>query len=165
LLCAGRVITRPPHVEMRAPRAGATFMVSMLAVTFGIALWTAARHWPLARGVVDEPATRRFDGATYAVRGWALDPLGVASIGVAAYDDWNSVAPTATWKATTGLRKTGPQGESLERYFPTYPESANGGFAVDIPRAGLPPHATCLRTQVRNRLGVVTEIDRRCLQP
>jgi len=137
----------------------------VLAVAFGIALWTEARHWPLARGVVDEPATRRFDGAIYALRGWALDPLGVASIDVAAYDDWDSVAPTATWKATTGLRKTGPQGESLERYFPTYPESANGGFAVDIPRAGLPPHATCLRTQVRNRLGVVTEIDRRCLQP
>lgn len=165
LLCAGRVILRPPNVQMRAAQARSTLMIAVLAAAFGSALWTGARHWPLARGVVDGPATRGLDGTTYAIRGWALDPFGVASIGVAAYDDWDSLAPAATWKATIGLRKTGPQGESLERYFPTYPESANGGFAVDIPRAELPAYAHCLRTRVQNRLGVVTEIDRRCVQP
>ncbi|MGE5668601.1 MAG: hypothetical protein ACM338_10450, partial [Betaproteobacteria bacterium] len=107
-----------------------------------------------------QPASRRFDGAVYAIRGWALDPFGVAVIRVAAYDGWDSVTPTATWEATKGLPSTG-----LERYFPTYPESTNGGFALDVPRSVLPPHAHCLRTQVQNRLGITTEIDRRCLRP
>lgn len=158
LLCAGRAVAQP-----RATQARRLLVTAVLAAAFGMALSIGARQWPLARGVLDEPATRRFDGGVYAIRGWAADPYGVAGVRIAAYEGFDSVTPSATWATSTGLPKTGPHGESLERYFPTYPESANGGFALDIPVAALPAHGWCLRTQVRNRLGVVTEIDRRCL--
>lgn len=165
LLCVGRGIARPAQIGARAARAKALSVIAVLTVAFGFALWSGARQWPLARGAIDEPASRRFGGAVYAIRGWALDPFGVTAIRIAAYDGWASGTPSATWEATMRLPKTGPEGESLNRYFPTYPDSANGGFALDIPRAGLPPNARCLRTQVWNRLGVVAEIDRRCLSP
>ncbi len=165
LLCVGRGIARRAKGEARAARARALCVMAALTLVFWIASWSGARQWPLARGVIDLPVSRRFDGAVYAIRGWALDPFGVTAIRVAAYGGWDSRIPSATWEATLGLPKTGPEGESLERYFPTYPDSANGGFALDIPRTALPPNAHCLRTRVRNRLGVVTEIDRRCLSP
>ena len=164
LLGIGRALRTPaPPGSRAAPLAvGVAYLALAAALAAGLLL--AARHWPLGFGVVDLPATRRLDGDDYAIRGWAVDAWGVAAVRVAAYSDLDTATPAAVWDATIGRPVDGPQGESLRLYFANYPGAAHGGFAVDVPRSAWPATAPCLRTRVQNTLGVVTEIDRRCIE-
>jgi hypothetical protein len=165
LLGLGRVLARPAPETAGGVSAKALGLTLMLAVMFAGALLGAARQWPLARGVIDTPQTRQLGAGDYALRGWAIDPFGVDGVQIAAYEAAGAATPRAVWEVPANRPKTGSLGDSLQRYYPTYPGSADGGFAFDVPRDVPAGGAPCLVTRVRNRLGVMTEIDRRCLTP
>jgi hypothetical protein len=165
LLGLGRVPARPAPETAGAVSAAALGLTMTLAVVFTAALLGGARHWPLARGVIDTPQTRQLGPGAYPLRGWAIDPFGVAAVRIAAYETPGAANPRVVWEVPANLPKTGSLGESLQRYYPTYPDSVRGGFAFDVPRDVVAGGAPCLVTRVRNRLGVMTEIDRRCLTP
>ena len=118
----------------------------------------------MAHGIVDEPKTRELDGDAYAMQGWAVDPFGVRQVRVGVYEGWDAKTPRSEWSARVGLPVRGSYGESLERYYPTYPGAERSGFAVDVPRDALLTGASCLRTRVENGKGTLTEIDRRCIE-
>ena len=162
LACGYAVATWPRSSHGLRVASVATFAV--LTAAFAIAFVETARRTPMGRGVVDLPATRVVAGDHYALRGWALDPFGVRLVRVGVYDDWNAREPRAEWTATASLPTSGAQDESLARYFPTYPGSARGGFAIDVPRDALAGRPSCLRVRVENTLGIRTEIDRRCVR-
>lgn len=163
LLLVGRPFAVAPRANGAVGWRAVVVGVALTAI-FAVGLVAAAHRLPMARGVVDEPTSRRIDGPLYPLRGWALDPFGVARVLVRAYATLDSETPVATWSTTADLPKRGAFGESLERFYPTYPASHAGGFAVDVPREVL-QRAPCLRTVAANRLGVATEIDRRCVKP
>jgi hypothetical protein len=133
------------------------------AIVIGSWLHDLAARSPMAHGIVDEPKTRELGAGAYSMRGWAVDPFGVRQVRVGAYDSWDASSPHSEWHAAVGLPVQGPHGESVDRYYPTYPGAASSGFAVDIPRAALQSGASCLRTRVENEVGALTEIDRRCI--
>jgi len=134
------------------------------AIVIGLWLYHLAARSPIAHGVVDEPKTRELGADAYAIRGWAIDPFGVRQVRVGVYDGWDASTPRSEWNAAVGLPVQGPHGESVDRYYPTYPGADRSGFAVDIPRAALLTVPSCLRTRVENGKGVLTEVDRRCIQ-
>jgi hypothetical protein len=134
------------------------------AIVIGAWLYYFAMRSPMAHGIVDEPKTRALGAATYSMRGWAVDPFGVRQIRVGVYEDWDASTPRSEWRAAVGLPVQGPHGESVDRYYPTYPGADRSGFAVDIPRDALVSGASCLRTRVENAHGTSTEIDRRCIE-
>ncbi len=164
LLGIGRALCSPVPARSRVSllAVGAAYLA--LVAAFAGSLSFALRHWPAGFGVIDLPATRHLSGDVYSIRGWAVDPWGVGAVRVAAYPDLDAATPMAVWDAGIGLPVGAPQGESLVQYFPNYPGAADGGFALDIPRSAWPAAAPCLRTRVQNLLGVVTEIDRRCIE-
>ena len=163
LVGIGRLAAQPWDATRRAaPAVGAA---AALALALAVAMHAAAREWPMARGVVTAPATRQADGSVYPLRGWALDPFGVDAVVVAAYASLEAKRPVARWEAPASGVTIGAFGESLGRYYPTYPDSTRGGFAVDVPREAIAAGGRCLRTSVRSHAGVTTEIDRRCLTP
>lgn len=139
-----------------APRKGAVeaaalaLAVAATAAACGLALrWAEAQ--PIALGVVDEPVTREVKGA-FAVKGWAVDPFGVAAIrvtvGERAFEARHGEAPTP----------------DLAKLFPAYADGAHGRFVLDVPAAEAGASGEVpMRVVVRNRLGVETEIDRRRL--
>jgi hypothetical protein len=133
------------------------------AIVIGLWLYHLAARSPMAHGIVDEPKTRELGGGAYSMRGWAVDPFGVQRVRVGVYDGWDASIPRSEWNATVGLPVQGQHGESVDRYYPTYPGADRAGFAVDIPRAALFAAPSCLRTRVENANGVLTEIDRRCI--
>jgi hypothetical protein len=174
LLCGGRGWRWLRSAPLRAA-AGASprrLVTNLAPVMIGVALAAAlaaslslaARRWPLAHGVLGMPATREFAGAVLDVRGWAVDPFGIATVQVAAYRDWDDRHPAASWDASFAGPVYGPLGESLARYFPTFRDAAHGSFELRIARSAWPAAAPCLRTRVLNGAGVWTEIDRRCME-
>jgi GNAT superfamily N-acetyltransferase len=163
LLGAGYAVATWPRGSP-GPRIVSVAAAVVLTAAFAIVLVETARRTPMGRGVVDEPATRVVAGDRYALRGWALDPFGVRYVRVGVYDDWNAREPRAEWTATAALPTGGAESASLARYFPTYPGSERGGFAIDIPRDALAGRPSCLRVRVENTLGIRTEIDRRCVR-
>jgi hypothetical protein len=163
LLAAGYAVATWRR-DTAAPKAVSVAALLVLTLGFAIALVETARRVPMARGVVDQPATRTVTGDPYSLRGWALDPFGVRQVRVGVYDSWDAREPRAEWTTVATQPTVGAQGESLARYFPTYPDSARGGFALDVPRAALVGRTSCLRVQVENALGIRTEIDRRCVR-
>ena len=76
---------------------------------------------------------------------------------IVAYGARGAGNPRIVWEAPANRPQTGSLGESLQRLYPTYPDSAGGGFAFDVPRDVLAGGAPCLVTRVRNRLGVMTK--------
>jgi hypothetical protein len=134
------------------------------AIVIGLWLYHLAARSPMAHGIVDEPKTRQLGGNAYSMRGWAVDPFGVQRVRVGIYDGWDARTPRSEWSAAVGLPVQGQHGESVDRYYPTYPGADRSGFAVEIPRAALLTAPSCLRTRVENAKGVLTEIDRRCIQ-
>jgi hypothetical protein len=112
--------------------------------------WADGRR--LAVGVVDEPLGNRVSPAGFTVRGWALDPSGVAEV-----------------NATIGSRRlaatTGQPSSHVQRVFPSYPESKRAAFVIEVPAEALATLPVAMRIEVKNARGVVTEIDRRRLQP
>jgi len=163
LLAVGYAVARITRATA-APRAVSVAAVLVLIAGFGFVLADASRRVPMARGVVDLPATRVADGDVYALRGWALDPYGVRQVRVGVYDGWDAEVPRASWTTTATRPTGGTQGPSLARYFPTYPDAGRGGFALDVPVSALAGRTSCLRVHVENSLGIVTEIDRRCVR-
>jgi hypothetical protein len=140
------------------------FAVAVVTATvIGAWLYQFAARSPMAHGIVDEPKTRELGAGAYSMRGWVVDPFGVRQVRVGVYDDWDAGAPRSEWPATIGLPVQGPHGESVDRYYPTYPGADRSGFAVDVPRAAFVSGASCLRTRVENAQGALTEIDRRCI--
>ncbi|MGH8801745.1 MAG: hypothetical protein ACREX6_05555, partial [Casimicrobiaceae bacterium] len=165
LLGAGRPLA--PRIRQAARERARAWRVAgaavILAALLAAVLVWGACHWPTGQGVVDLPATRRFEGGVYPMRGWAVDPWGVRAVRIAAYRDLAATAPERVWMASYGHAVQGPHGESLAIYYPTYRGADRGGFALDIDRSAWPANAPCLRTRVENLHGVETEIDRRCL--
>ncbi|HKU85621.1 MAG TPA: hypothetical protein VJV77_04710 [Casimicrobiaceae bacterium] len=139
-------------------------IATAIAILIGLGLYLLAARSPMAHGIVDEPKTRELGGGAYTMRGWAVDPFEVQRVRIGVYDDWDASVPRAEWNATVGLPVRGEHGESVDRYYPTYPNAGRGGFTVEIPRAALQAAPSCLRTRVENGKGVLTEIDRRCIQ-
>ena len=164
LLGGGFALARwrsPPSFRVAAVRVGFT---AAMAIVIGLGLHQLAMRSPMAHGVVDAPTTRELGGNAYSMRGWAVDPFGVRQVRVGAYDDWDARTPRSEWSATVGLPVRGLHGESVERYYPTYPGADRSGFAVAVPRTALLAGAACLRTRVENGQGTLTEIDRRCIE-
>ena len=133
------------HIAAMAGAAAVTIVAAIVVV-----LW--AREQPLALGVIDAPAGRDVSRAGFTLRGWALDPFGVAGVQV----------------EIGKLRREARYGEgsaSVAWVYPRYPDAAHGNFSLDVTgddlaQAGVAP---TLRVLVRNRHGAVTEVDRRRL--
>jgi hypothetical protein len=114
-----------------------------------LAKWADGRR--LAIGVVDDPLGNRVSPAGFTVRGWALDPSGVAEV--------NASIGSRRLAATTGQPSS-----HVQRIFPSYPESKRAVFIIDVPAEALATLPAEMRVEVKNARGVVTEIDRRRLQ-
>ncbi len=128
-----------------------------IALLAALAAALAATHWavrqPLAMGVVDAPAGREVPRTGFVLKGWALDPLGVASVRVRVAGHEASI-PRAQLRASP----------ELARIHGGYPDAARGNFELAVPAAWLTPPETPLRVEVVNVSGVATEIDRRRLR-
>ena len=111
---------------------------------------------PMAFGVVDRPAKNTVAPGDVEWSGWAIDPLGVASVELL-------VDGGATYTARYGLPYRGARNEPLTLYFPGYPNTADAGFAATVPAQALVRGDAEVRTVVVNTRGTRTEIDRRQL--
>ena len=105
---------------------------------------------PLAFGVIDLPEGR-LDAGDVEVRGWALDPFGIAAL--------EARIGSRSFPVREGLPKP-----EAARIFPAFAGAADSGFHVSIPAGVLTPASPVLRIVAVNRRGVETEIDRRRLQ-
>ena len=111
---------------------------------------------PMSFGVVDRPLQNKVSYGDVELSGWAIDPHGVAGVELV-------VDGGATYPAHYGLPYRGARNESLALYFPSYPDTANAGFAAQLPAQALGRGAAGVRTVVINSAGTRTEIDRRQL--
>jgi len=111
---------------------------------------------PLAIGVVDLPARNVVPADVVELSGWALDPQGVVAVEVV-------TGSGEVIAATRDVPYAGAHGESLELYYPGYPQHARAGFVARLPARLLDAGAVELRTYVVNGAGTRTEIDRRRL--
>jgi hypothetical protein len=126
-----------------------------LACLFGIALLAAGwllwtRNQPLAVGNVERIAQQQ--GRVLEVNGWALDPWGVKRV-------YATVGGGPRAEGTRGIER-----RDVQALYPGYPEAVSGGFRITIPSNAWRENET-LRVFVENRLGAVTEIDRRTIVP
>jgi hypothetical protein len=142
----------------RAIGAAAAFAVLAIgaAVVSQAPLRDAMIVTPMAFGVVDRPLQNKVPGGDVELSGWAIDPQGVARVELL-------VDGSATFSARYGLPYLGARNEPLALYFPTYPNTANAGFTVELPAQTLARGAADVRTVVINSVGIRTEIDRRQL--
>lgn len=130
----------------------AAFALVTTATAVVLALrWAQAQ--PLAIGVIDEPSGREIPADGTTVRGWALDPSGVAAV--------EAVVGEARLVTEFGQRvKPG-----LAPLYPAYPDAARAAFELrlDARQVALlfPQGEGDLRIVVRSRAGPTTEIDRR----
>ena len=111
---------------------------------------------PMAFGVVDRPRHNKVAGGDVEWSGWAIDPQGVARVELL-------VDGGATFPARYGLPYKGAHDEPLTLYFPAYPNTANAGFAGELPATALARGSAVVRTVVVNAAGTRTEIDLRQL--
>jgi hypothetical protein len=111
---------------------------------------------PMAFGVVDRPRHNKVAGGDVEWSGWAIDPQGVVRVELLV--DGGAVFP-----ARYGLPYKGAHDEPLTLYFPAYPNTANAGFAGELPAQALARGGAEVRTVVVNAAGTRTEIDRRQL--
>jgi hypothetical protein len=143
---------------VRAALAALTYAAIALGVAAALQplVRAAMAAVPMALGVVDLPARNVVAAGPVAISGWALDPQGVAAVEIVT--DSGEVIT-----ATPHLPYSGARGESLELYYPSYPEVARAGFVARLPARLLDSGAVALRTLVVSGTGVRTEIDRRRL--
>jgi hypothetical protein len=163
LIGAGYVVAHwrsPARLCVAVAEVGIT---TVTAIVIGWCLYQMAARSPMAHGIVDEPKTRELVGDVYRMRGWAVDPFEAQWVRVGVYDGWDASTPRSEWSAAVGLPVHGQHGESVDRYYPTYPGADRAGFAVDIPSTALLAGPSCLRPRVEDGKGVLTEIDRRCI--
>ncbi len=78
-----------------------------------------------------------------------------------------SASPKSRPASATGTvaATIGQPSSDLQRVFPSYPESKRAAFVIDVPAEALATLPAEMRVEVKNAKGVVTEIDRRRLQP
>ena len=141
----------------RAIVAAAAF--AALAIVVAILAQAPLRYamsvTPMAFGVVDRPRQNKVAGGDVEWSGWAIDPQGVARVEL--------VVDGAAFPARYGLPYRGAHDEPLTLYFPAYPNTANAGFAGELPAQALARGGAEVRTVVVNAAGTRTEIDRRQL--
>jgi hypothetical protein len=129
-----------------------------VATLGAVALALMATQWalgqPLAIGVLDAPGTMQVPREGFLIKGWALDPTGVAEVRVR----------VAGHEARIGREQLLPS-PHLEPIYGSYPDAARGNFELAVPAAWLTAAEVRLRVEVANLSGVVTEIDRRRLKP
>jgi hypothetical protein len=120
--------------------------------------WSQAQ--PAAIGVLDEPQGKQVAAAGLKLKGWALDPAGVESVQVHV----GSLQRPATYAQASPAAGT----LRVETIYPGYPDAGRPGFTLDLAPEDLAqagaPNPVLLRIEVKNRNGVVTEVDRRYLQ-
>jgi hypothetical protein len=147
----------------RATAAAVTFAVLAIgaAVVSQAPLRDAMIITPMAFGVVDRPPQNKVPAGDVELSGWAIDPQGVARVELLV--DGSATDGGATFSARYGLPYQGARNEPLALYFPTYPNTANAGFTVELPAQTLAHGAADVRTVVINSQGTRTEIDRRQL--
>ena len=149
----------------RAPKEnlleGAVGLVSLgVAVFVGMQVLQWSQAQPAAIGVLDEPQGKQVSAAGFKLNGWALDPAGVESVQVHV----GNLQRPATYQQVSPV----PGALRIETIHPGYPDAERPGFILnlgpeDLARAGA-PNPVLLRIEVKNRNGVVTEVDRRYLQ-
>ena len=110
---------------------------------------------PLAIGVLDMPSRKRVSASGAQLRGWALDPYGVDSVRL------HLGALERNFQYGAGR-------PDFEAAYPGYPDAARAGFSIDLKREDLAqasaPNPVRLQVEVKNRNGVVTEMDARNLE-
>jgi len=129
-----------------------------IAFLIAVALALLSTQWalrqPLAVGQVDEPATLQVPRENLVLKGWAVDPGGVASVRFQAGNNSGWVSGDKllpSWKTA--------------RIHPSYPGSNRAYFEFPVPPEWLAQPEVRLRVEVENKSGVVTEIDRRRVRP
>jgi hypothetical protein len=141
-------------------RAIAAVAFAVLAIGVAILAQAPLRYamsiTPMAFGVVDRPRHNKVPGGDVEWSGWAIDPQGVARVELL-------VDGGAAFPARYGLPYQGAHDEPLTLYFPAYPNTANAGFAGQLPAQALARGSAVVRTVVVNAAGTRTEIDRRQL--
>jgi hypothetical protein len=135
--------------------AGFAVLAIVVAILAQAPLRHAMRVTPMAFGVVDRPRQNKVAGGDVEWSGWAIDPQGVARVEL--------LVDGAAFPARYGLPYRGAHDEPLTLYFPAYPNTANAGFAGEIPAHALARGGAEVRTVVVNAAGTRTEIDRRQL--
>lgn len=135
--------------ELAAILGGAIVVVAAIAFTLQ---W--ARVQPLAIGVLDVPGDRRWPAGGLVLRGWALDPQGVARVEV--------VLGALRRDARYGAEPT----PDLAAVFPGYPDAGRGRFTLELDAndvAAAVPGGN-LQVLVHGRTGTVTPVDARRLE-
>jgi hypothetical protein len=142
----------------RGANAAAAFAVLAIsaALISRAPLQYAMDNAPMAFGVVDRPLQNKAPPGDIEFTGWAVDPKGVAQVELV-------VDGSAAFPARYGLPYRGAHDEPLTLYFPAYPDTADAGFAAQLPAEALAGGSAEVRTVVVNAAGVRTEIDRRRL--
>ncbi|MGZ5089247.1 MAG: glycan biosynthesis hexose transferase WsfD [Usitatibacter sp.] len=130
--------------DILGARIAMAAMVGVLLLSGGWLIWT--RHAPLAIGALDKMVEER--GRSLAVSGWALDPWGVKRV-------YATVGGGPQAEGTSTIER-----RDLEAGYPGYPEAASGGFQITLPSHAWRENEQ-MRIFVENRVGAVTEIDRR----
>jgi len=150
VLLGGWFMAPKQHAIEIAVGLGAVAIVALACAT--------AMGWaqvqPLAIAVLDQPVGRKAAATGLQLRGWALDPFGVESVDV----ELGKVHKPARY---------GEPSPELRAIFPGYPDGAYARFVLELGAEELAQaiaaNETTLRILVRNRHGIVTEVDRRRL--
>jgi hypothetical protein len=137
-----------------APAAAFGALAIAVAMLSLAPLRNAMEIVPMVLGVVDRPLQNKVPPGDVEFSGWAIDPQGVAQVELIV--DGADAVP-----ARYGLPYLGARGEPLALYFPAYPNTANAGFAAQLPAQALAHGSADVRTVVVNTAGMRTEIDRR----
>jgi len=136
----------------------AAVVIVLLAYGCFLAMsWAGSQ--PAGLGVLDQPAGRQVPATGLQLRGWALDPSGVAAVKVR----------VGTLERDARVGEASPERGMLRvaSIHSGYPDATRAGFALDLTaddlaKAGAPNPLT-LRVMVQGKSGAVTEIDRRNL--
>jgi len=107
---------------------------------------------PTAIGWVDAPGSDLTVGTKVHVRGWALDPAGVAGVEVR--------LDGHPYVARYGLKR-----EDVSKLKPGYPDSAAPGFEFDGDFGSITPERHALEIVARNRAGAETVLAHKSLIP
>lgn len=143
---AMRMVADVPRAAYEMASALVAVLLIVVASWFTLQ-WT--RSQPLALGVLDEPAGRSLPATGAKLKGWALDPEGVARVEI-------------TWAGERRDAAYGARSAALGAMFPGYPDAGRGGFALDLsPAEVLSARGEVLRVRVHNRAGGITVIDQR----
>jgi len=153
-IIAGTVVGRPTSLAFRL-----SVLAGALAVAMSAIVWIPVfRQQSLAVGVVDEPESNRLSSARALLHGWALDPLGPASV-------YAMVNGAIHVDAHPWRHPTDPEGVEIARVFPRYERPAASRFEITIDTSAFGGKPVLVHTIAVNPDGVETEIDRRTLVP